>query len=114
MRRRKNYRVSWTEIAVSDLEDILDFGKNDSPANTETLYYRFKKRAASLKTTPMRGRVVPELSYFGIRTWRELFLSPFRMIYRVTEDTVYVLAIFDGRRDVRDLLLERLVRSRET
>jgi len=33
------------------------------------------------------------------------------VIYRIEGDTVTVLALFDGRRELEDLLLERLVRS---
>jgi toxin ParE1/3/4 len=46
-----------------------------------------------------------------MRTWRELVMRPYRMIYRMEGDTVTVLAVFDGRRDLGDLLLERLTRT---
>ncbi len=46
-----------------------------------------------------------------MHTWRELLIEPYRLIYRIEGDTVTVLALFDGRRDLEDLLLERLVRS---
>jgi plasmid stabilization system protein ParE len=55
--------------------------------------------------------VVPELAHFGIRNWRELIVKPYRIIYRIDEDTVNVLAMLDGRRDLQDLLLERLIRE---
>ena len=48
---------------------------------------------------------------FGIRNWRELIVKPYRIIYRIDEDTVNVLAVLDGRRDLQDLLLERLIRE---
>jgi hypothetical protein len=31
-------------------------------------------------------------------------------VYRISGETVVVLAVLDGRRDLEDLLLERLVR----
>jgi toxin ParE1/3/4 len=46
-----------------------------------------------------------------MRSWRELVVKPYRILYRVSSDTVTVLAVFDGRRDLEDLLLERLLRT---
>lgn len=55
--------------------------------------------------------MVPEFACFGIRTWRELLVKPYRTVYRTAGRGVLVLAIFDGRRDLEDVLLERLLRS---
>ena len=57
------------------------------------------------------GRVVPEFAHFGIRSWRELIVRPYRVIYRIDGHTVYVLAVVDGRRELDDLLLEKLIRE---
>ena len=54
--------------------------------------------------------LVPELALFGFSVWRESIVNPYRVIYRVEGDRVYVLAVFDGRRDLEDLLLGRLLR----
>lgn len=78
-----------------------------------SLLVKLRGRAESLDATPMRGTVVPELGHFGVRSWRELVVKPYRIIFRVAEAEVFVLAVFDGRRDLEDVLLERLVRSRE-
>jgi plasmid stabilization system protein ParE len=102
--------VRWAEEAVQDLEEIVGYVAADSPANARSLLTRLRERAASLDTAPLRGRVVPELARFGIRSWRELLVKPHRIIYRVVESEVHVLAVFDGRRDLEDVLLERLVR----
>lgn len=46
-----------------------------------------------------------------MQTWRELIVRPWRIIYRAEGDLVTVLALFDGRRDLEDVLLERLIRT---
>jgi toxin ParE1/3/4 len=110
---KPRFQVRWAEEAVCDLEEIVGYVAADSLVNARNLLARLRSRAASLDVTPLRGRVVPELARFAIRSWRELVAKPYRIIYRVAEKEVYVLAIFDGRRDLEDVLLERLVRSRE-
>jgi toxin ParE1/3/4 len=93
-----------------DLEEIVSYIAADSPINAKNVLAKLRGQAESLEVTPLRGRVVPELAQFGIRTWRELFVKPYRIIYRIAEKRVYLLAVLDGRRDLEDVLLERLLR----
>lgn len=109
--REPSFRVLWTEAAVRDMEDIIAFIAADSPGNARALLARFRERAAALEGHPTRGRIVPELALSGFATWREVIVRPYRLIYRVEADRVFVLAVLDGRRDLEDLLFRRLVRS---
>ena len=105
-------RVIWTQVADDDLDEILTFIATDSPLSARKLLARLRRKADSLATMAERGRVVPELAFFGIRTWRELLVKPYRLVYRMSaDDTVYISAVFDGRRDLQDVLLERLIRT---
>jgi len=108
---RRRYRVQWAEVAVRDLEELVSYIATDSALDASRVLDRLEKRAAPLESNPARGRVVPELAQFGMRTWRELVVRPYRVVYRIEADAVTVLAVFDGRRDLEDLLLERLLRS---
>jgi toxin ParE1/3/4 len=58
---------------------------------------------------PERGRIVPELREQGIILYREIILAPWRVIYRIVGQTVYVLAVLDARRNLEDILLDRFV-----
>jgi toxin ParE1/3/4 len=50
-----------------------------------------------------------ELETLGIREFRQLLFAPYRLIYRIAADSVYVLVIADGRRDMQTLLERRLL-----
>lgn len=108
---RRRFRVQWAEVAARDLEELVTFIAADSPPDAERVLRRLEQRAATLESTPARGRLVPELRGFGMRTWRELVVRPYRLVYRIEGDTVTVLAVLDGRRDLEDVLLERLLRT---
>jgi plasmid stabilization system protein ParE len=103
--------VEWAEVAAGDLAELSAIIAVDSAPDAERMLLRIEARAAALGSSPRRGRVVPELARFGMRTWRELVVRPYRLIYRIEGDTLTVLAVFDGRRDLEDLLLERLTRT---
>lgn len=67
----------------------------------------------SLDELSNRGRIVPELRVRGITTYRELIVPPYyRIMYRVEEQEVWVIAVLDHRRDLDTLLRERARRDR--
>ena len=104
-------RVLWTRTARHDLDAIVAYIAADSIENALSILDRLQERAESLTTAAERGRPVPELRSIGVHQYRELVERPWRIIYRVEPDSVMVLAVLDGRRDLESLLLDRLVRS---
>jgi hypothetical protein len=66
----------------------------------------------ALTRLPDRGRVVPELLEFGITAWRELVAKPYRLMYRHEGRRVFIEGVFDDRRDLEELLIERLLTHR--
>ncbi len=105
----RNYTVKWTATAEHDLDSITGYIAGDSIDEALKILERIRKKAFGLKVLPERGRVVPELKEQGIILYRELILAPWRMIYRISGQTVYVLAVLDARRNLEDILLERFV-----
>jgi len=107
----RRYRVQWSQVAVRDLEEIVAFIAADAPKAAARVLTDLESRATTLGRHPDRGRLVPELLHFGFRGWRELVVAPYRIVYRIAGREVIVLAVFDGRRELSDVLLERLVRD---
>ena len=108
---RRRFAVAWARIAEQDLAAILDFVARESPEGAARLLLRLEQKASSLETLPLRGRIVPELLKIQVRGYRELLIGPYRLVYRVESARVVVLAVFDGRRNLEDILLDRLVRA---
>ena len=72
---------------------------------------RLKRPFTSLSETPERGTYPKELLAIGIREYREIFFKPYRIIYRVIAENIYILLIADGRRDMQGLLQRRLLQA---
>ena len=68
-----------------------------------------EEKASTLDSLPERGRMVPELARFQVRHYRELVIAPYRLVYRVRDDVVFILGLFDSRRNLEDILLRRLL-----
>lgn len=101
--------VVWTEVAACDIERLAVRLTEDSPVRAAGIIERIVARAESLANLAQRGRTPPELRAVADRTWLEVIEAPWRILYRVVGRTVEIHAVLDGRRDLRDILLERLL-----
>ncbi|TMQ12723.1 MAG: type II toxin-antitoxin system RelE/ParE family toxin [Deltaproteobacteria bacterium] len=101
--------VLWMEVALRDLERLAARLHEVAPLRAEKVLDRILSRGDSLATLSHRGRTPPELRPIADRTWLEVIESPWRIVYRVVENTVEIHAVLDGRRDLRDILLERML-----
>ncbi len=106
------YEVIWSYVAENDLRNIIEYIAKDSPANASKVFKKIKQKASSLYILPERGRIVQELRDQGILPYRELIISPWRVIYRISGKSVYVLSVLDSRQNIEDILLERLLNSK--
>jgi len=107
----KIYKVKWTSNAKEDLLNIVDYIKKDSLSAARKVYGVIKEKAQSSNFFPLRGRVVPELRKEGITIYRELITQSYRIMYKIEDDTVYIMAIFDSRQNVEELLLQKLLKG---
>jgi plasmid stabilization system protein ParE len=106
------FRVDWAEVARRDLFAIIDYLVERNPDAAAPTIGRLERRAAALKRSPERGRVIPELARLQLREYRELIVPPYRLVYRVSGRRVLVLGVLDSRRNLEDLLLDRLAGER--
>ena len=106
----KKYKVEWAAVAEVDLKQIIDYIAIDSPGNALQILERIRQKMSALYTFPERGRIVPELQGQGINIYRELIVGPWRIVYRISDTTVYVLSIIDSRQNVEDILLNRFLK----
>lgn len=107
---KQPFRVVWTRTAEADLEAIVDSIADDSINTALAIFMKIRERTTTLYNFPDKGRVVPELNQHGIVQYREQILSPWRIVYRIDGYIIYVTAVFDSRRNLEDLLLERVCR----
>jgi toxin ParE1/3/4 len=85
--------VVWTEPAWDDLESAADYIARDSAAYAAAFVREVRTAAQSLAEFAERGQVVPE---FRDPALRELLIRPYRLVYRLSEDRVVVLALVHG------------------
>ncbi|TXL66081.1 type II toxin-antitoxin system RelE/ParE family toxin [Zeimonas arvi] len=105
-----SFEVRFARGAERDLVEIHDYISSfDSPANASRMLRRLQEATDTLAEFPERGSHPRELLELGIREYRQLVATPYRIVYRIVDRKVMILLIADGRRDMRSLLARRLL-----
>jgi len=89
-------KVIWAYAAEEDLEAAASYIHRDSPVYAASFIDRVLEAGRSLDVFAERGRMVPELGGSSIR---EIFLYSYRLVYRIEDDRISILALIHGRRD---------------
>ncbi|MBN2808007.1 MAG: type II toxin-antitoxin system RelE/ParE family toxin [Deltaproteobacteria bacterium] len=104
------YTVFLSDDANRDLSELYNYvASHDSLGKANMVLDRIEAIFNNLTTSPNHGTFPKELLALGISDYREVFFKPYRIIYQVNDDKVYVLLIADGRRDMQTLLQRRLL-----
>ncbi len=107
-----SYKVFLTNDAAKDLDDIYEYiYVYDSPGKAEYVLNQIEKAIHNLKTFPERGSYPSELLNLGVKQYREIYFKPYRLIYQIRKEAVYIMLIKDGRRDIQTLLCRRLLEA---
>lgn len=105
-------RVVVTDDARRDLEGIYNhLAESASVAVAERMATRVLDLAASLTEFPERGSHPRALAELGHLEFRQVMLKPWLVTYGISKHDVVIYLIADGRRDMRALLMERLLQS---
>jgi toxin ParE1/3/4 len=97
--------------AYDDMLSIFDYLlEADGLETAKKAVGNLEASILSLNTLPERGKFPPELLSEGITLFRELQCYPWRIFYRIVDGAVWVVAVLDGRRNIAQLLPERLAR----
>ncbi len=108
----ERYRIEWAPVARHDLDEILQYiAARDSVDAAMAVYEKIIARIDKLIARPTRCRVVPELRVCGVTAYRELVMRPYGVFFRISGETVGIVAVPDRRRDLEEVLIQRALRG---
>jgi len=96
--------IVWSRRALHDLRGIFGYIARDSKFYAQIQVERIQAAALKLSRFPESGRVVPE---FPSEQWREVLTGNYRLIYRISEDKIKILAVVHGQRLLRETMISR-------
>ena len=96
--------------AEKDLNEIIYFISEDNSRTALAIMERIQKKVDTLDHYPYRGSYVPELLAKNIKDFRQITEHPWKIYYKIIENKVYVMAIIDSRRNLKDILMNKLIK----
>jgi toxin ParE1/3/4 len=89
-------KLVWSEPALADIESIRDYIRRDSEFYAGRFINRIIEAVETLVNLPARGRLVPEADD---PSTRELLFQNYRIMYRLEDARIIILAIVHAARD---------------
>ena len=105
----EQYRILWSTQAKEDLFEMIEYIAFEDKIMALKILEKIEEKVTPLELFPNRGRIVPELKAFNFLAYREIFLSHWRIIYKIEQEVVYIISVLDGRRNIEDLLMKKLI-----
>lgn len=94
-------KVLWTDNAVNHVVNIYEYIALNSPTYAQRMVDKITRRSIQIAAQPLSGREVPEYDAADVR---ELIEPPYRIICRIKQDQIDVLAVIHGARLIPDKL----------
>jgi len=105
------FEVFLTKDAEDDIFEIYQYIlETDGTNNANNVFDKIKETCLGLISFPNRGHTPPELKRVNVYNYKEIHFKPYRIIYQIIEKKVYIHCVFDGRRDLQEILESRLFR----
>lgn len=95
------YKIRWSPRAVSNLEEICDYIARDSEYYARLFAKRIFSIVKGIPEFSMSGRIVPE---YGDEDLREKIYGNYRIVYRIKENIIEIVAICHGVKPLDDIL----------
>ncbi|MBA4366376.1 MAG: plasmid stabilization protein [Desulfobacterium sp.] len=86
-------KIIWTQEALERLIKIEDYISTDSPERALRFINQLIEHTSLLSDQPHLRRTVPEIARVKIR---ELIFKKYRIVYRLTENDIEILTVFEG------------------
>jgi len=91
-------KLSWSKESMLKLLEIEQYIEKNNPKKAVEFTDFLISQGEVLSDTPYIGRIVKEISNPSIR---ELIVNNYRIVYKIQEQDVIILTVFEGHRLIR-------------
>jgi plasmid stabilization system protein ParE len=86
-------KILFTPTGRRQFLEAIAYIHRDNPSAAIDFRQKAEKSLSRLKKFPESGRAIPE---FPELPFREVIVSPYRFFYKVTDDSVWIVAVWHG------------------
>jgi len=107
-KKTKKHVVRMTRSAENDLNEIVEYIYQNNPRTALIIMEKIIAKINTLDHFPNRGSYVSELLARNVKEYRQITEEPWKIYYNVDDNIVNVMAIIDSRRNLKDILINKL------
>jgi len=102
--------VIWSEDAGNELVDIITYIKcNSGKITADRIYKKINTEIGKVCQNARSRRISPLLKQFGITAIHQVNVNPWIIYYRVDESIMEIISIIDGRRNLAEILYQKVI-----
>jgi plasmid stabilization system protein ParE len=108
-------KIEWTPDGIDSFNEILEYYRTRAGENiSNTIYDKIMKEIELLESGKIKTKRTQELMDIGIFDVYELVIKPWKVYYKISGDNikVYVLFVLDGRRNLEEILMSKVIDSK--
>ena len=94
----RKYKIIWEDEVFANLENIWSYIAFDSVIQANTIILKIQTDIERLESDPLIGQIEDFLVKYNLGH-RYLLSGNYKIIYRVAEDFIFIITIFDTRQD---------------
>ncbi|MDR1277726.1 MAG: type II toxin-antitoxin system RelE/ParE family toxin [Treponema sp.] len=104
------YKIIWSKDAGDEFIEIISWYKYNAGKNTaQRIYAKINSQIKKLKDMPGMGKQVQVLKDIGVHDYRQIVQDNWIIYYKVEEQSINIISVIDGRRNLEEILYKKII-----
>jgi toxin ParE1/3/4 len=104
------YKIIWSKDAGEEFIEIVSWYKYKAGKNVaQRIYSKINSQVKKLKDMPGLGKQVQILNDIGINDYRQLVQDHWIIYYKAEGQTINIISVIDGRRNLEEILYKKIL-----
>ena len=105
--------IIWSKDAGDELSEIISFIKyNSGKIIANNIYDKINKEIEKASKNASGRRIAPLLRNFGINHVHQINVSPWAIFYKVENNKMEIITIIDQRRNLEEILYNKIIEEK--
>ena len=106
-------KIIWSEDAGNELLEVISYiKKNSGIINAKNIYKKIMDKVNDVSYNAEGRRIAPLLREFGIIDIHQINVNPWSIYYRMESNTMKIISIIDMRRNLEEVLYQKLIEGK--
>ncbi|MDR2521986.1 MAG: type II toxin-antitoxin system RelE/ParE family toxin [Spirochaetaceae bacterium] len=107
--------IIWSKDAGDELSEIILYIKeNSGKIIAENIYAKIMHKVNDASENAEGRRIAPLLMEVGITDIHQININPWIVYYKIENDTMKIISIIDGRRNLEEILHKKIIDGKLT